>query len=112
MSRIEESANSKRLPSFLTDYKTFNRSLNFLIEASLRGAGIMKLPSSLGSLAELTISRLTEERSLQNRERDALKRDLETLRKTGGRAIQVGFPFLYVCAVALVALAFGYIIHP
>ncbi|XP_056174306.1 vesicle-associated protein 2-2-like isoform X2 [Syzygium oleosum] len=61
---------------------------------------------------ELTISRLTEERSLQNRERDALKRDLEMLRKTGGRAIQVGFPFLYVCAVALVALAAGYIIHP
>lgn len=62
--------------------------------------------------AELTISRLTEERSLQNQERDALKRDLEMLRKTGGRAIQVGFPFLYVCAVALVALAIGYLVHP
>ncbi|KAF8017054.1 hypothetical protein BT93_H2307 [Corymbia citriodora subsp. variegata] len=62
--------------------------------------------------AELTIRRLTEERSLQNQERDALKRDLEMLKKTGGRAIQVGFPFLYVCTVAFVALAIGYIAHP
>ncbi|XP_030548234.1 vesicle-associated protein 2-2-like [Rhodamnia argentea] len=62
--------------------------------------------------AELTISRLTEERSLRNRERDALKREVEMLRKTGGRAIQVGFPFLYVCMVALVAFAVGYIVQP
>ncbi|EOY06388.1 PREDICTED: vesicle-associated protein 2-2 [Theobroma cacao] len=62
--------------------------------------------------AERSIMKLTEERSIATREKDKLKGELELLkRKSDVRTIQVGFPFLYVCMVALVSLAVGYFSH-
>ncbi|OMO53732.1 Major sperm protein [Corchorus capsularis] len=63
--------------------------------------------------AEVSIMKLMEERSIANREKEKLKRELEMLkRKSDARTIQVGFPFLYVCMVALISLAVGYFSHP
>ncbi|XWS53680.1 hypothetical protein CRYUN_Cryun10bG0021300 [Craigia yunnanensis] len=62
--------------------------------------------------AEFSIMKLTEERSIATREKDKLKSELEVLkRKSYVKTIQVGFPFLYVCMVALVSLAVGYFIN-
>ncbi|XP_021290209.1 vesicle-associated protein 2-2-like isoform X2 [Herrania umbratica] len=62
--------------------------------------------------AEHSIMKLTEERSIATREKDKLKGELELLkRKSDVRPIRVGFPFLYVCMVALVSLAVGYFSH-
>ncbi|XWS14004.1 hypothetical protein CRYUN_Cryun36dG0087100 [Craigia yunnanensis] len=62
--------------------------------------------------AELSIMKLTEERSMATREKDKLKSELEVLkRKSDVQTIQVGFTFLYVCMVALVSLAVGYFSH-
>ncbi|XVE82043.1 hypothetical protein DITRI_Ditri15bG0115100 [Diplodiscus trichospermus] len=62
--------------------------------------------------AELSIKKLTEERSMAIRDRDKLKSELEVLKmKCDVKTIQVGFPFLYVCMVALVSLAIGYFSH-
>ncbi|XP_022144556.1 vesicle-associated protein 1-2-like isoform X2 [Momordica charantia] len=62
--------------------------------------------------AEATIMRLKQERMVTTQEREMLKRDLETLRKTGQRSIQVGFPLMYVVMVAFLSLVVGYFIHP
>ncbi|XP_022137771.1 vesicle-associated protein 1-2-like [Momordica charantia] len=62
--------------------------------------------------AEATIMRLKQERMVTTQERGMLKRDLETLRKTGQRSIQVGFPLMYVVMVAFISLVVGYFIHP
>ncbi|GAV63398.1 Motile_Sperm domain-containing protein [Cephalotus follicularis] len=63
--------------------------------------------------ADITIMKLREERSTVTIEKDMLKRDVEVLRKKKGtKRVQVGFPFLYVCMVALISLAFGFFIHP
>ncbi|KAH7573634.1 hypothetical protein JRO89_XS03G0183400 [Xanthoceras sorbifolium] len=60
--------------------------------------------------AEHTITKLAEEISLATREKDSLKHELEVLkRKHSVRKIQVGFPFLYVCMVAIISLALGYL---
>lgn len=65
------------------------------------------------SLAEVAISKLTEERRLTMQERDFLKQELAAVRvKSGVRRVQVGFPFLFVCMVALVSVVLGYLTHP
>lgn len=62
--------------------------------------------------AELTITRLTEERSLTNQEKNRLEHELEVLRsKNNVKSVRVGFPLLYVCMVALISVAFGYLVH-
>ncbi|EOY16489.1 Uncharacterized protein TCM_035273 [Theobroma cacao] len=62
--------------------------------------------------AERSIMKLTEERSIATREKDKLKGELELLkRKSDVRTIQVGFPFLYCCMVAVISLAVGYFSH-
>ncbi|XP_022761207.1 vesicle-associated protein 2-2-like [Durio zibethinus] len=62
--------------------------------------------------AELSIMKLTEERSMAAQEKEKLKSELEVLkRKSDVKTIQVGFPFLYVCMVALISLAVGYFSH-
>ncbi|XVF38627.1 hypothetical protein REPUB_Repub20aG0118700 [Reevesia pubescens] len=62
--------------------------------------------------AELSIMKLTEERSMATREKDKLKSELEVLKRTSSvRTMQVGFPFFYVCMVAIVSLAVGYFSH-
>ncbi|KAG2727237.1 hypothetical protein I3843_01G144900 [Carya illinoinensis] len=62
--------------------------------------------------AELTITKLTEERNMTTVEKDTLKDELEMLRKNNVRRIQMGFPLFYVCMVALISVAVGYLIHP
>ncbi|KAJ7980202.1 Vesicle-associated protein 2-2-like [Quillaja saponaria] len=63
--------------------------------------------------AKLIITKLTEERSTSTQERDMLKYELEVLkRKSFVRRVQVGFPLLYVCLVALISMAVGYYFHP
>ncbi|XP_059435070.1 vesicle-associated protein 2-2-like isoform X2 [Corylus avellana] len=62
--------------------------------------------------AESTITKLTEERSMTNVEKDRLTHELEVLSKNNVRRIQMGFPLLYVCMVALISVAVGYLIHP
>ncbi|KAH7513274.1 hypothetical protein FEM48_Zijuj12G0182800 [Ziziphus jujuba var. spinosa] len=61
--------------------------------------------------AELTILKLTEERSMNAREKDMLKHQLEMLRKNSVKQVQVGFPVLYVFMIALISLAVGYLVH-
>ncbi|KAI4345488.1 hypothetical protein L6164_012609 [Bauhinia variegata] len=63
--------------------------------------------------AEITIRKLTEERSMNAREKNMLKQELEMLKtKVNVKKVQVGFPLLYVCMVALISVAVGYYIHP
>ncbi|GLT61063.1 hypothetical protein SLA2020_337980 [Shorea laevis] len=62
--------------------------------------------------AEFNITKLTEERSMTNLEKNRLKHELEVLSKNNVRKIQKGFPLLYVCLVALISVAVGYLIHP
>ncbi|WCJ23569.1 vesicle associated protein [Euphorbia peplus] len=61
--------------------------------------------------ADHTISRLTDERSTTIKEKDILKQELEFLKRENMKRIEVGFPLLYVCTVALISLAFGYLIR-
>ncbi|OMO55346.1 PapD-like protein [Corchorus olitorius] len=64
------------------------------------------------SEAEATISKLTEERRLSTQERKILQEELALLRtKTNLRKVQVGFPLLFVCMVALVSVYLGYLLH-
>ncbi|XP_058203276.1 vesicle-associated protein 2-2-like isoform X4 [Rhododendron vialii] len=80
------------------------------------GKDIEELKSKLDVLesklseAGFTIKRLTEERSTDIQEKKTLKKELVLLRKNfvGGRPVQIGFPLLFVCMVALVSLALGY----
>ncbi|XP_044485249.1 vesicle-associated protein 2-2-like [Mangifera indica] len=64
--------------------------------------------------AEHAIKKLTEAKSGAEREKDILKHELEVFqgRKDTVRTVQVGFPSLYVCMVALISLVVGYLSHP
>ncbi|KAI3469450.1 hypothetical protein Pfo_026113 [Paulownia fortunei] len=58
--------------------------------------------------AEYSIEKLKEEKSNTLREKETLKQELAILRtKRGARKIQVGFPPLFVCMVALISLMIG-----
>ncbi|KAK2977365.1 hypothetical protein RJ640_013344 [Escallonia rubra] len=62
--------------------------------------------------AEVTISKLTEDRRSTTEEGVILRQELATLRSSRGiRKVQVGFPLLFVCMVALVSLMLGYCLH-
>ncbi|KAK3023675.1 hypothetical protein RJ639_043556 [Escallonia herrerae] len=62
--------------------------------------------------AEVTISKLTEDRRLTTQEGVILRKELGTLRSSRDiRKVQVGFPLLFVCMVALVSLMLGYYLH-
>ncbi|KAK9288252.1 hypothetical protein L1049_016702 [Liquidambar formosana] len=63
--------------------------------------------------AELTIMKLAEERSIAAREKEMLKQELAVLRQKKGdvRRVHVGFPFLFVCMVAIISLALGYLMR-
>ncbi|KAL1341601.1 vesicle-associated protein 2-2 [Arachis duranensis] len=65
------------------------------------------LESKLNESA-VTISKLTEERRLNYQETKILQEKLAEVTKRGPRKVQVGFPFLYVCMVALVCVFLGY----
>ncbi|XP_051127844.1 vesicle-associated protein 2-2 [Andrographis paniculata] len=57
--------------------------------------------------AQGTINKLKEEKSSIIREKYSLERDL-AMSRTDARKVQVGFPPLFVCLVALVSLLFGF----
>lgn len=97
---IEESKLAKDLPelNLTKDFQELKSKLT-LMDAELLEA-------------EATIMRLKKERMITTQEREMLKRDLETLRETGQRSIQVGFPLMYVVMVAFISLLLGYFIHP
>uniref|UniRef100_A0A9I9CPK8 MSP domain-containing protein n=2 Tax=Cucumis melo TaxID=3656 RepID=A0A9I9CPK8_CUCME len=97
---IEESKLAKDLPelNLTKDFQELKSKLT-LMDAELLEA-------------EATIMRLKKERMVTTQEREMLKRDLETLRKSGQRSIQVGFPLMYVLMVACISLLVGYFIHP
>ncbi|KAK7277878.1 hypothetical protein RJT34_22897 [Clitoria ternatea] len=59
----------------------------------------------------VTISKLTEERRLSNLETKMLQEKLSDLLNKGPRKVQVGFPLLYVCMVALICVVLGYHLH-
>ncbi|KAK7356024.1 hypothetical protein VNO80_15290 [Phaseolus coccineus] len=59
----------------------------------------------------VTISKLTEERRLSNYETKILQEKLGDLINKGPRKVQVGFPLLYVCMVALICVFLGYHLH-
>lgn len=64
------------------------------------------------SEAKLTITKLTEERSMATREKETLKHELAMLRKKSDvRRVRVGFPFLFVLIIALIGIAAGYLMH-
>ncbi|KAF7138437.1 hypothetical protein RHSIM_Rhsim07G0176500 [Rhododendron simsii] len=64
------------------------------------------------SEAEVTISKLTEERRWTAQETEGLRQELALLRsKKDARKVQVGFPFLFVCMVAVVSVLVGYLLH-
>lgn len=64
------------------------------------------------SEAKLTITKLTEERSMATREKETLKHELAMLRrKSDVRRVRVGFPFLFVLIIALISIAAGYLMH-
>ncbi|PSS10177.1 Vesicle-associated protein 2-2, N-terminally processed like [Actinidia chinensis var. chinensis] len=72
---------------------------------------INELESKL-SEAEVTISKLTEERRRASQDRESLRKELALLRtKRGARKVQAGFPFLFVCMVALIGVVVGYLIR-
>ncbi|KAL2458567.1 Vesicle-associated protein 2-2 [Forsythia ovata] len=59
--------------------------------------------------AQDTISKLKEEKSSTIREKEILKQELVMLRRNNGtRKVQVGFPPLFVCMVALIGLIVGF----
>ncbi|KAL6191034.1 hypothetical protein ACLB2K_037427 [Fragaria x ananassa] len=63
--------------------------------------------------ADLSIIKLTEEKSMTTREKNMLKHELELLsKKNNARSIMVGFPLLYIFLVALISIAIGYFAHP
>ncbi|XP_052192993.1 vesicle-associated protein 2-2 [Diospyros lotus] len=64
------------------------------------------------SEAEVTISKLAEERRWTAQERETLHEELVMLRnKRDVRKAQVGFPFLFVCTVALISVVLGYLVR-
>lgn len=65
------------------------------------------------SKAEVTISKMTEERRLAIQDRESLQQEMAFLRKRKvERRVQDGFPLLFVCMVALISLVVGYGFHP
>ncbi|CAL5330371.1 unnamed protein product [Camellia sinensis] len=64
------------------------------------------------SEAEVTISKLTEERRWIAREGESFRQELALLRsKRGAIEVQVGFPFLFVCMVSLISVMLGYLLN-
>ncbi|XP_077218135.1 vesicle-associated protein 3-1-like isoform X2 [Tasmannia lanceolata] len=71
-------------------------------------AGVEDLPPS--NHAEKTITELREERITAIQERDALQKELALMRRKRNVKVQVGFPFLFVCFIALVSMILGYML--
>ncbi|MBA0700569.1 hypothetical protein Goari_000027 [Gossypium aridum] len=96
----------------LKDYKVKTlktaEDLKFAKDMEEMKSKLSDLESKLGK-AEATISKLTEERRLTVQERKTLQEELALLRKKSDvRRVQVGFPLLFVCMVAVVSMFMGY----
>ncbi|KAM7472728.1 hypothetical protein LguiA_010911 [Lonicera macranthoides] len=67
------------------------------------------------SQAGLTILKLTEERGVAAQEGRILREELAQLSSSSSkreiRRVQVGFPLLFVCMVAIVSVTLGYLLH-
>ncbi|KAI3923044.1 hypothetical protein MKW92_006975 [Papaver armeniacum] len=62
--------------------------------------------------AEICMQKLKEEKTVKLKEREMLQEELVCLKSDkGGRRVQVGFPFLFVCMVAIVSMKLGYMLH-
>uniref|UniRef100_A0A1D1Y4C8 Vesicle-associated protein 1-1 n=1 Tax=Anthurium amnicola TaxID=1678845 RepID=A0A1D1Y4C8_9ARAE len=61
--------------------------------------------------AEKTISRLLDEKTLTIQERDRFQQEVALLRRRCAARVQVGFPLLFVCFIAVVGVAVGYLVH-
>ncbi|KAK4596169.1 hypothetical protein RGQ29_014284 [Quercus rubra] len=61
--------------------------------------------------AEVTISKLTKEKSSSIQDIRVFQEKLAELSKRGVRRVQVGFPLLFVCMVAIVSVELGYLLH-
>ncbi|CAH9084918.1 unnamed protein product [Cuscuta epithymum] len=79
---------------------------------------IEELKEKLGVLniklikAEETVSKLNQEKEAIAKEKETLMQERVLLRrKTGSRKVQVGFPPLFVCMVALVGLTVGFLLR-
>ncbi|GMY21208.1 vesicle-associated protein 1-2-like [Fagus crenata] len=62
--------------------------------------------------AEVTISKLKEDRSSSIQDIRVLQEKLAELSRRGVRKVQVGFPLLFVCMVALISVVLGHLLHP
>lgn len=85
-------------PKLVKDFEELKSKLH-IMDSKLREADHM-------------ITKLTDERSTAIKEKDMLKHEIELLKRNKMKRIRMGFPLLYVCTVALISLALGYIIHP
>lgn len=64
------------------------------------------------SEAEVTISKLTEDRRWTAQQTEGLRQELVLLRNNkDARKVHVGFPFLFVCMVAIISVLVGYLLH-
>jgi len=64
------------------------------------------------SEAEVTISKLTEERRWTAQQIEGLRQELVLLRNNkDATKVHVGFPFLFVCMVAIISVLVGYLLH-
>ncbi|XP_059632665.1 vesicle-associated protein 2-2-like [Cornus florida] len=64
--------------------------------------------------AQFTITKLKEEKSTTIQENESLKQELAIMlrrKPVGVRRVEVGFPLLFVCMVALISLTVGYVLH-
>ncbi|XP_057963490.1 vesicle-associated protein 2-2-like [Malania oleifera] len=62
--------------------------------------------------AEATESKLAKEKKLNIQERETLQKELAVLKRNRGeRKVQVGFPLLFVCTVALISVLLGYLLR-
>ncbi|XP_039045495.1 vesicle-associated protein 2-2-like [Hibiscus syriacus] len=90
---------------------TIVEDIKFAKDVEEMKSKLSDLESKLGK-AEAMISKLTEERSLSTQARKALQEELALLRKRSDvRRVEVGFPFLFVCMVAVVSVFLGYQLH-
>eukprot|EP00262_Sarcandra_glabra_P009539 TRINITY_DN23959_c0_g1_i1.p1 TRINITY_DN23959_c0_g1~~TRINITY_DN23959_c0_g1_i1.p1 ORF type:complete len:250 (-),score=49.85 TRINITY_DN23959_c0_g1_i1:394-1143(-) len=76
-------------------------------EAEELKSKINELESKLNE-ADKNIIRLKEEKGAVIKERDMLQQELALVRRKSNVRVQVGFPFLFVCFVALISLMLGY----
>ncbi|KAI3962371.1 hypothetical protein MKX01_005373 [Papaver californicum] len=104
--KVTELANDVQklnFPESVEDFKLVN-------EMNELKAKLTKLESNLCE-AEICMQKLKVEKAVKSKEREMLQKELVCLKSNkGGRRVQVGFPFLFVCMVAVVSMKLGYML--